>query len=69
MRESVKRTLVKATVWRTIAFARGTIISYAFTKDISLSVRISIVGTIVAFITYYIYERVWNNSKWGLEPE
>jgi len=69
MKETIKRTLLKATIWRVIAFTRGTVISYAFTGDMTLSLRISIAGTTVAFITYYIYERLWNNSKWGLEHE
>lgn len=69
MRETVKRTLTKAVVWRVFAFVRGMIISYAFTKDLTVSLNISIAGTIVAFITYFIYERMWNKSLWGLEQE
>ena len=61
---SLKRTLVKSIVWRAIAFVRGTFIAWCFLGNIRLSLKISVVGTAVAFITYFIYEMIWDKIEW-----
>ena len=59
----VKKTLIKSIIWRAIAFVRGTLVSWCFLGDWKLSIRISLVGTGVAFITYFIYEMFWDKVK------
>lgn len=63
--KDIKRTLIKSVIWRVIAFVRGTFVSWCFLRDINLAVRISLVGTAVAFITYFIYELLWDKFEWG----
>ena len=63
--ESKKRSIVKTAVWRSISLINGTLVTFLFLGDISISIGISVTVNIVAVILYYLHERVWNKIKWG----
>ena len=63
--ESHFRSIVKAMTWR----AGGTIVTFAvawfFSGNISLSVKIGLLDTVVKIWAYYAHERVWNRLNFG----
>jgi uncharacterized membrane protein len=69
MRETRKRSIVKAIVWRVIGVIMMMIISYALTQNVSISVELTIWTNLSSFILYYAHERGWNKIKWGTKEE
>jgi len=65
MRESHKRSVTKAVVWRVLATTTTILIVYFFTGEPALSLGIGFVEIISKMILYYFHERSWNNIKWG----
>jgi len=61
-KESVSRSLVKAIGFRIIGFVMCvSLIKWGSMNDILLALQINA----SALVLYIIYERVWNNIKWG----
>jgi len=61
-KESVSRSLVKAIGFRIIGFVMCvSLIKWGSMNDILLALQINA----TALVLYIIYERVWNNIKWG----
>jgi len=65
MRETHKRSLIKAIVWRVLATTTTILIVFFFTGKLALSLGIGFVEIISKMILYYFHERTWNNIKWG----
>lgn len=61
--ETKHRSLIKAIVWRFIAFINSWIILYmAFSES---AFNTALIMNLTGFIFFYIYERVWNNIQMG----
>lgn len=68
-RTTISRSLVKAITFRTIMVSIGSLIAYAFTHNISISVGIFLVHSVIATIVYFIHERIWDRVGWGIRHE
>jgi len=61
--ETKHRSLIKAIVWRFIAFINSWIILYmAFSES---AFNTALIMNLTGLIFFYIYERVWNNIQMG----
>jgi len=67
MKESRKRSVVKAIIWRIICIIVSIVTSYILTGSWNIAVAIGSVYNIVTMILYYFHERLWNKTKWGCE--
>lgn len=65
--DSNKRSIAKALTWRVLASFATFIISYALTGDITAATSIASVQIVVNLILYYIHERIWAKSHWGID--
>ena len=64
-----KRHLAKALTWRVIASLISFVLGWAITGDITAGLKIGALDIIIKFIAYYIHERAWYRSKFGIEEE
>ena len=69
MRESKKRSIVKAIVWRIITIVVSVLTSYFLIGNWDVAIAIGSVYNIVTFFLYYFHERLWNAIKWGCKAE
>jgi len=65
--ERHSRTIAKTITWRFIAFIATLIVLYLYSKDWNMSLRYSLVIQIIKLFLYYVHERMWNLSNFGLE--
>jgi len=61
--DTIKKSVLKTISWRIIAMLTTLLICWLYTKQIEMSIGITIVGAIVSTIEYYIHERIWNKFK------
>ena len=59
VRESRKRSLLKAVSWRMQATATTIIIAWAVYRDIRPALAIGGIEFLAKFLVYYLHERVW----------
>ena len=65
MRESYRRSIVKALSWRVIATLITGITALIVTGEVKIAVEIGLIDTIVKLAVYYAHERIWNRFKFG----
>ena len=63
--QSNERIIVKSIIYRFIALLITFIITYLFTNNFRKSFKVSIFIETLQFLSYFIYEIVWNNIEWG----
>lgn len=63
--QSNERIIVKSIIYRFIALLITFFITYLFTNHFRKSVKVSVFIESLQFISYFIYEMVWNNINWG----
>ena len=67
---STLRHLTKTITWRVIASATTFVLAYFFFKDdpdaMQKASGIAIAEVFIKMIIYYVHERMWHNSKFGL---
>ena len=59
VRESRKRSLLKAVSWRMLATATTIIIAWAVYRDIRPALAIGGIEFLAKFLVFYLHERVW----------
>lgn len=62
-----KRTLIKTFSWRIIAFLITFLVVYIATRDFALSTSLGIIANLIKMAVYYLHERFWNWTKFGIE--
>ncbi len=65
MKETRKRSVMKAVSWRITATLATIIIAYFFTKSFAVSLAIGVIEGIAKVLWYYIHERLWERILWG----
>ena len=65
--EKHSRTIIKSITWRIIAFLSSVIVLYIIIGDLKTSINHSLIIHLVKAVLYYIHERTWNLSNFGLE--
>ena len=63
--QSNERIIVKSVFFRMIALIITFIITYLYTNNFKKSIKVSIFIEALQFISYFIYEIVWNHIEWG----
>lgn len=63
--QSNERIIVKSIIYRFIALLITFFITYLFTNHFRKSFKVSVFIESLQFISYFIYEIVWNNINWG----
>lgn len=63
------RSLTKTITFRMIMVVAGFIIAYLFTRDIGMSLGISLVRDGFATLAYFFHERAWEKIQWGRKSE
>jgi len=65
MKETRKRSIVKAISYKIICIIILAFITYLITGDIVQMTSIVIIFQLIQMIIYYLHERVWEQVKWG----
>jgi len=64
-----KRHLAKAFTWRIVAFIITIFLAYIFTGSIKTGLSIGLIDFIIKFFGYYLHERLWYKTKWGIKED
>ena len=67
MRESKKRTVVKALIYRFFIVVTVWLMLVLMGNETDEALGVSIVSNIFWTIGYYYYDRIWLKVKWGME--
>lgn len=59
------RDLVEAITWRGIALATEFTVAYFILGNITVSLEISLVTSILLIIFYILHRKAWRRVKWG----
>lgn len=62
-----KRHILKALTWRLIASVTTFLIGWIATGDIRAGLSIGAFDFTIKLVLYYIHERIWYKSKYGIE--
>lgn len=65
MKESKKRSCVKAITWRILATLTTMSISYFYLNDMSVAAKIGLIDSGIKFAIHYTHERAYSRLKWG----
>ncbi len=63
--DSKKRSFIKAVSYRFFGTLMTTLITYALTKNLELSVAAGVLDTVLKIVIYFIHERVWQKISFG----
>lgn len=64
-----KRHLAKALTWRIIASLISFVLGWVITGDVTAGLKIGILDIGIKFLAYYLHERAWYRSKFGVVEE
>ncbi len=67
MKESKKRSVIKAISWRITGSIDTFLLAFFITGKLSYASAISSTELITKVLLYYIHERVWFKVSWGKE--
>jgi uncharacterized membrane protein len=65
MGSTYKRSFLKGIVWEFISFIITTLAVFIFYGDIVISVKFSLVLSLIKMIFFFIHERCWKMISWG----
>ena len=64
--DTKRRTIAKALTWRVVATLTTMTVSFVLTGSFHIALSIGIVDTIIKLGAYYIHERAWSKTTWGV---
>ena len=64
---SIKRHIAKSITWRIIASGTTIGVAWFLTKEINLSLKIGLIEVVLKTIIYFLHERIWYLSNFGIE--
>jgi len=67
MSATKKRSGMKAITWRTVATLDTFLIAWFITGEPLVGLSIITIEVITKFGLYYLHERAWSKSVWGME--
>ena len=65
MRETRKRSLVKAITYRVIVTVVAFLLAYHYTESVEASLQIIVYYYLGSVIIYFLHERLWERVRWG----
>ena len=63
--EHHKRSLAKSLGYVALVVIADWVVTFWITRQISLSLQVTLYSNIVGGILYFIHERAWNKIHWG----
>lgn len=63
--DTIKRSVVKATVFRILTIVSDTIIVLVLTHRYDLAIGFVVLTNVASTLLYYLHERVWAHITWG----
>lgn len=61
-----KRHVLKAITWRLIASVTTFLLGWGLTGDIHSGLKLGALDVVIKLILYYLHERVWYKSEFGV---
>ena len=65
MKETKRRSIIKAVTYRSLATIATFTLAYLFTGDLKIASSIGVLDFGVKFAIYYFNERIWTFVGWG----
>jgi uncharacterized membrane protein len=63
--ESGKRTILKAILWQALGLISMALVGLWVTGSAVAGGAIAVANTVIGFVCYVVYERVWARIRWG----
>lgn len=63
--ETPKRTLVKGTLWILMGLVVMSLVGLLFTGSMAVGGTMALVNSLIGFVNYLAYERLWSRISWG----
>lgn len=67
--ESIKRSLVKSLIYRVLMVLSDFFILYIVSGRLDISASFAVINIFWNTFAYFMYDRVWNQVKWGQSIE
>ncbi len=64
--QSKRRIIIKTLLYRFVGVMFTLIFSYMFTKNISKSIKITVLTETFQTLLYFVYEHSWNGIQYGM---
>jgi len=65
MGSTPERSFIKGICWEIISFFLTLLVIFILYGDIIISLKITIILTVIKMPIYFIHERIWKKFKWG----
>jgi len=65
MASTCERSLVKGIVWEVLSFIVTVIAVYLVYGNLAMSIKFSLVLSMIKIFLFFIHERVWKKIRWG----
>jgi uncharacterized membrane protein len=69
MGSTPERSFVKGICWEVVSFLLTLLVVYMLYRNILISLKITIILTLIKIPFYFVHERIWKKFKWGKIPE
>lgn len=66
--ETPKRTFVKGTLWILMGLVVMSLVGLLFTGSMAVGGTMAVVNSLIGFVNYLAYERLWSRITWGRQP-
>ncbi|TNF23242.1 MAG: DUF2061 domain-containing protein [Rhodobacteraceae bacterium] len=63
--ETPKRTIVKGTLWILMGLVVMSLVGLLFTGSMAVGGTMALVNSLIGFVNYLAYERLWSRISWG----
>jgi len=65
MGSTLERSFIKGMCWEIISFFLTLLVIFILYRNIFISLKITIILTVIKMPIYFIHERIWKRFKWG----
>jgi len=65
MKESKRRSLIKALTYRALATIATFSVALVFTGNMGASIQIGMADFVIKMTLFFVNDRVWNSIQWG----
>jgi len=63
--ETRKRSIVKAVIWNLIGLGVMALVGFVATGSFAVGGTMALINAAIGLTTYVLYERLWQNIRWG----
>ena len=64
-KETHKRSLIKTITWKVVSIIIAWLVAYFLTDNYETAIKITIIGSLLGLIWFYVHERIWCHIDWG----